>query len=301
MTCLAEAPRRVSGGAMPAEAPGSLSSGAKASDTSWQSFARIAHQYAAVCGKCVSSRKPEPLLRLVLALLFRRAVPQEVHVMSSPHRLLRLAFAVVVVAGVAGEAAAANATCGIAQNDPSLMTHATRAREYLIAGEDADIVLAEWRRVFDAGASIAWPATIYNVDAQSVALVAFGPDALRIYRDGSCVGAGSLAEAVVPWHDVSEIRTGNWVLWIKFKTPVSITSNRGKRSSVRELKVNLHGAGGDLTFFYNFNHRTNEFENVRGIAIGPTNYQRRIQFVVSRMVDPAGRITLTRKGRGAGW
>jgi hypothetical protein len=35
--------------------------------------------------------------------------------------------------------------------------------------------------------------------------------------------------------------------------------------------------------------------------VGPTDFQRRLLFIVSSAVDPEGRIALKRKGRGAGW
>jgi hypothetical protein len=44
-----------------------------------------------------------------------------------------------------------------------------------------------------------------------------------------------------------------------------------------------------------------EISNLRGIAVGPNDFQRRLQFVIASVVDPAGGIALRRKGRGAGW
>ena len=206
----------------------------------------------------------------------------------------------MLLAGARVNAADAHA-CDSALNDRRVVTHATAARELLIAASDADDVTAAWQQVFDAEGSVAWPATVYNADARSTFVLAFGRDSLRVYRENECVNDYPRAEAVVLWRDVREIRAGNWVLWIKFERPITLMSDRGKGESVRELQVNLHGGNGDLTFLYNFNRDTFEFENVRGVAVGPTNYQRRIQFIVARMVDPEGRIKLTRKGRGAGW
>jgi hypothetical protein len=42
-------------------------------------------------------------------------------------------------------------------------------------------------------------------------------------------------------------------------------------------------------------------DNLRGIAVGPTDFQRRLQFVISRAIDPEERIVMRRKSRGAGW
>jgi hypothetical protein len=115
-----------------------------------------------------------------------------------------------------------------------------------------------------------------------------------------CVDPAAAFEAEIPWSDVEEIKSGNWVVWITFRTPVRITSDRGKSRSLRELKVNLHGQTGDLTFYYNVG-RYGQVENLRGIAVGPTDFQRRVQHVLATMFDPARRIKLPQKGRGAGW
>jgi hypothetical protein len=127
-----------------------------------------------------------------------------------------------------------------------------------------------------------------------------------------CVDSGIEPEAVIPWRDVREIEAGNWVVWFRFRTPVDIRSDRGKHKRVDELQVYFQGAGGgDLTYYYNvrqerlafwnFDLDVSRIENLRGIAVGPTDFQRRLQFVLARAVDPDGRITLPRKGRGAGW
>ena len=75
--------------------------------------------------------------------------------------------------------------------------------------------------------------------------------------------------------------------------------------------ANFHGGpSGDLTYYYNLEYEGHipfwnvdvyEVSNLRGIAVGPNDYQRRLQFVIASVVDPERRIALTRKGRGAGW
>ena len=116
---------------------------------------------------------------------------------------------------------------------------------------------------------------------------------------------------MIPWRDVREIEAGNWVLWFRLREPVTIRSDRGQRKRVDELKAFFHGAGGgDLTFYYNLRHEGRipfwnvdvyEVDNLRGIAVGPTDFQRRLQFVIAQAVDPDQRIGMKRKGRGAGW
>jgi hypothetical protein len=200
---------------------------------------------------------------------------------------------------------------------------ADTARSNIIAAVDGAGALEAWRDVLGSGGAIAWSVTEYNVDARSTFVLAFDRAALRVYRAGAfgdgveaamtgCVDPDVEPEAVIPWDDVREIEAGNWVVWFKLRKPVEIRSDRGKRREVRELKAYFHGAGGgDLTYYYNVTRDRVSFwnfdvdvyrvGNLRGIAVGPTSFQRRLQFVLARAVDPAGRIALPRKGRGAGW
>jgi hypothetical protein len=87
---------------------------------------------------------------------------------------------------------------------------------------------------------------------------------------------------------------------VRTRTPVRVTSDRGKSRSLRELKMNLHGETGDLTFYYNVGWY-GEAENLGGVAVGPADFQRRVQHVLATMFDPTRRIKLTQKARGAGW
>jgi hypothetical protein len=199
------------------------------------------------------------------------------------------------------------ATC-----DPERIDGA-RARDYVIRGEHADKAVEAWTRTLDGGGAVTWTATLYDVDARSFFVLAFDRKALRVYRSGAlagterfqramagCVDPAAAFEAEIPWSDVEEIKAGNWVIWITFRTPARISSDRGKSRSVRELKMNLHGQTGDLTFYYNVGYY-GEAENLRGIAVGPTDYQRRVQHMLATMFDSHRRIRLPQKGRGAGW
>ena len=215
----------------------------------------------------------------------------------------------------------------LAQCDPAALGDAAdTARSNIIAAVDGAGALDAWKAVLGRGGAVAWSVTEYNVDARSTFVLAFDRAALRIYRAGAfgdgidildramagCVDPGVEPEAIVPWEDVREIEAGNWVVWFKLRKPVEIRSDRGKRRQVKELKAYFHGAGtGDLTYYYNVTRERIEFwnfdldvyrvENLRGIAVGPTSFQRRLQFILARAVDPEGRIALPRKGRGAGW
>jgi hypothetical protein len=214
-------------------------------------------------------------------------------------------------------------------DDRNLLAHGLLARSYVVLGDEAGKAIQAWTRTLDGGGAVTWTATLYDVDAYSFFVLAFDRTALRIYRFGAlagvfetqmkgiplfpaatnerfwramggCVESSAAFEAEIPWSDVEEIKSGNWVIWIKFRTPARIASDRGKSRTVRELKMNLHGQTGDLSFHYNVG-RYGEAQNLRGIAVGPTDYQRRVQHVLATMFDSSRRIKLPQKGRGAGW
>lgn len=226
-------------------------------------------------------------------------------------------FAFVVL--LAARAAAASPL----ECDPvALGPAAETARSNIIAAVDGAAALEAWNHVLASGGAVAWSVTEYNVDARSTFVLAFDRAALRVYRAGAfghgldramagCVDPAVEPEAVIPWRDVREIEAGNWVLWFRLRRPVDIRSDRGKRHQVKELKAFFHGAsGGELTYLYDWkrderssfwNFDVYRIDNLRGIAVGPTDFQRRLQFILASVVDPDRHIALPRKGRGAGW
>jgi hypothetical protein len=213
----------------------------------------------------------------------------------------RFFFALLFVMVPAG-AFAQSADC----TDTAVRRAAESGRANVDAGVAAADARAAWNHVLDCGGAIAWPATLYNVDGRAAFVFTFDRAVLRVYRPKT-----ERPEAVVPWSDIREIESGNWVIWFRMRTPVEITSDRGRQKRVKELKVFLHGGdGGDLTYYYNLEYAGRhwfwgtpvyEVENLRGIAVGPTDYQRRVQGFLAEMFDPDHRIALKRKGRGAGW
>ena len=217
--------------------------------------------------------------------------------------------------------------------DPdNLLAHGHLARQYLIAGEDATFTDAAWRTVLDHGGAVVWTATLYDVDTKSFFLLAFDRQALRIYRYGELAGpyqtrlgmpqvvgedretfwralGGCLdplarPEAVVPWSQVREITSGNWVHYFKLTTAIVVTSDRGKRKTLTEIKVNLHGGSGTVDYLVTrddlepWNPYT---ASVRGIGMGPLAYQERVRHTLVKFVDPTGRIALPKASKSAGW
>ena len=222
-------------------------------------------------------------------------------------------------------------------SDPNnMMAHSILARQYTILGWDSAAV-DSWRRVVSDGGVVVWTATLYDVDYKSYFLMSFGRDAVRIYRMGQFTGpidrklgyakfpepseiafyeatAGCPDPSIAPaatirWTDVTELRSGNWVLWFKLATPVTIESDRGNKKTLREIKVNLHGETGEVTVLAernpNYDGRwsndSEPYKNVRGIGLGPWDYNRRMRDMVLRFAEPSGHIKRTSAGKGAGW
>ena len=221
--------------------------------------------------------------------------------------------------------------------DPrNMMAHSILARQYTVLGWDREAVDA-WHRVLGSGGVVVWTATLYDVDYKSYFLLSFGRDAMRIYRTGQFTGAidrrmgyakfpepeevgfyeaaaGCPNPSVVPvatirWADVKELRSGNWVLWFKLAAPVTIVSDRGNKKTLREIKVNLHGETGEVKilaernpeFDPEWDDESDAYKNVRGIGLGPWEYNRRLRDMVLRFAEPASHIKRTSAGRGAGW
>jgi hypothetical protein len=224
----------------------------------------------------------------------------------------------------------------LARDGRNMMAHSVLARQYTILGRDREAIDA-WQRVVDAGGVVVWTATLYDVDYKSYFLMSFGRDAVRVYRMGQFTGpidrrlgyakfpdatesafyeatAGcpnpSIAPvATIPWSNVRELRSGNWVLWLKLTTPVTIVSDRDDRKTLREIKVNLHGETGHVRILAESNpdydgewgSDSQPYRNVRGIGLGPWEYNRRLRDMVLRFAEPASHIKRTSAGKGAGW
>ena len=218
-------------------------------------------------------------------------------------------------------------SCGPAQLEEGRL-----ARDYVVDGIDAREAEALWNGVFDRGGAVVWTATLYDVDAKSFFLMAFDRQALRIYRLGEiagafethlgvpempgrenarfwrawggCIDADARPEAIVPWSDVREIKSGNWVLWFKLTHPITVRSDRDKKKTIDEIKVNLHGGIGS----YEVHVTTDALEpyawwkdDVRVFGIGPLSYNERIRYTLAKLVDPERHITLPKASRSAGW
>src|SRR5688500_18770172 len=148
-----------------------------------------------------------------------------------------------------------------------------------------------------------------------------GPEAKNLWRAwGGCFGPstgsgspraesrdeGLKEEAFMAWSDVREIAAGNYVLWFRFNTPVTVTSDNRKKKALKEFKVALHGAMGTVDYRQTSGSGDNDrwYEDTRtftGVGTGPASYQDRVRLVLVAEVDPAGRIKLPKQKRGGGW
>jgi len=216
------------------------------------------------------------------------------------------------------------------QIDPhNLLAHGVLARQYVVEGVDAAYADRSWTAAFDNGGAVVWTATLHDVDYKSFFMVAFTRDHLRIYRYGElagpygttmgmpkfvggdrerfwramggCVDPSARPEVTIPWSDVDEIRAGNWVLWFKLNRKATLTSDRGRTRTDEEIKVNLHGATGDIEVHTTRDTRDPRRVEVRPMGIGPLDFQQRVRFTLVKHVDPSGRIRLPKASRSAGW
>jgi hypothetical protein len=187
--------------------------------------------------------------------------------------------------------------------------------------------------LFANGGALAWTATLYDVDAKAFFVMGFdragirvfrfgeaapnftkhlgvpefpGPEAINLWRAWGGCFEGLREEAFVPWSDVREIAAGNFVIWFRFDTPVTVTSDNRKKRALKDLKVALHGAMGTVEYRQTPGSGDDDrwWQDTRtfsGVGIGPSSYQNRIRMVLVNEIDPGRRIVLPKQKRGAGW
>lgn len=213
------------------------------------------------------------------------------------------------------------------------LAHSQLARQLVILGEDGARARAEIKTLFANGGALAWTATLYDVDAKAFFVMGFDRDGIRVFRFGEAapnfkkhLGVpefpgpaatalwrawggcfdGLHAEAFVPWKDVHEIAAGNFVIWFRFNTPVTVTADSRKKKTLKEFKVALHGAMGTVDFKQtpgsgDDDHWYEDTRTFSGVGIGPSSYQNRVRMALVTEIDPDRRIKLPKQKRGAGW
>jgi hypothetical protein len=92
------------------------------------------------------------------------------------------------------------------------------------------------------------------------------------------------------------------VLWFKLTRPIAVASDRnGKRKTLDEIKVNLHGQTGSIEVQTTRDPIDPWKVDVRTMGIGPLSYQERVRRTLVKLVDPERRIVLPKALRSAGW
>lgn len=210
--------------------------------------------------------------------------------------------------------------------DPqNLMAHSILARQYVILDEPERAEPA-WATVLGAGGAVVWTGTLYDVDARTYFVLAFDRRGIRIYRfdqlagavkrrfyglpefpgsaderfwaaSAGCIDPDVAPEAAVGWSDVREIKAGNWVLYFKLTRPIVVSSDRtGKRKTLREIKVCLHGRTGTLEVY-----KPTGGDALAMRGRGPAGYQDLVRRTLVKFVDPERRIALPPLKPGVGW
>jgi hypothetical protein len=214
-----------------------------------------------------------------------------------------------------------------AEIDPNnLMAWSILARQYLVL-EEPERAEEAWAKTLAAGGAVVWSSTLYDVDARTFHFLAVGREGMRIYTMATlnrgpverrfyglpsfppasnerfyaamagCIDDSLAPEAAVPWSEVPEIKAGNWVLWFKLRHPITVRSDRtGKRKTIDQVKVNLHGRTGELEVYKPVGE---DHLALRGR--GPASYNDLVRRMMVRFVDPENRINLPKPSRGAGW
>jgi hypothetical protein len=63
--------------------------------------------------------------------------------------------------------------------------------------------------------------------------------------------------ATVPWEEIIEMKSGNWVQWITMKHKITLRSHRGKEKTLDKMKVFLAGGIGRFDWYldwYDWKH-----------------------------------------------
>jgi hypothetical protein len=204
--------------------------------------------------------------------------------------------------------------------------HALLARYYLIPEDTLDAARTHWKTSFDNGIGISFPSMYYDVDTGRLFMSHIRKDGIYIYTYGQ-FGVDTMKElpdetntryweahaghipsdlepaAIIHWENVREIKTGNWVWWLKLEKPITLRSDRGKEESLDEVKVALLGGVGKFDWHLNWWDLARHGDiTIRTHTYGPADYNARLRSVVLELVDPEARIEAPKAPRpGPGW
>lgn len=204
--------------------------------------------------------------------------------------------------------------------------HALLARYYLVPADTLDAARRHWKTAFEHGIGIAFPSMYYDVDTKRLFMSHIRNDGIYVYTYGQLgvdtmkqlpdesntlyweAHAGHIPEALEPaaiiyWENVERMKTGNWVQWLKLKDEITLTSDRGKKGALNEVKVALLGGVGKFDWHLDWwNLVAHRQVEIRTHTYGPADYNARLRSVILELVDPEGRIEAPKAtGPGPGW
>ena len=179
--------------------------------------------------------------------------------------------------------------------DPAnLLAPQILARQYVVLGEP-ELAEEAWRTVFGAGGTVAWTGTLYDVDARTYFLLAFDARGMRVYRFDQVVGRVKRG-----FHSIPEFPSGEderfWASSAGCVPPEIVPEAEVPWSSVREIKVCLHGQTGSLEVYKPVGE-----DHLAMRGRGPAGYQDLVRRTLVQFVDPQNRIALPPLKPGVGW
>ena len=104
--------------------------------------------------------------------------------------------------GGLNEAAVTIAERALDLDTNNLLAQSQLARQLLILGEDRERTRAELHTLFAGGGSLAWTATLYDVDAKSFFVMTFSRDGITVYSLGRTKFPGRLPAEPKPMMNV---------------------------------------------------------------------------------------------------
>jgi hypothetical protein len=202
--------------------------------------------------------------------------------------------------------------------DPrNLLAHSILARQYVVEAIDAQKAEPEWEATIHNGGSIAWTATIYDVDPRSFFVVAFDQKSIRFYQFGQlgsrlrthfgvpefpdpaetdfwrtlggCPPPSVAPHVEIPWSAVRSIEAENYALQLRLADKMTFESDRGSRRTLDKVNVNLHGQVGAFDFRYGMTPYSRRPIFARPGGVAATHYEERVKQMLVKFFDVAGR------------
>ena len=211
-------------------------------------------------------------------------------------------------------------------DETNAYAHALLARYYLIPDDTLDAAREHWKVSFDNEVGVSFPSMMYDVDTKHLFMSHFRKDGIYIYTyaqfdvhtmkelpdetntayweaHAGHIPADLEPAAIIYWENVREIKTGNWVWWLKLKNKIDVRAENGKKKSLDEVKVAFLGGVGKFDWHLDWWDLARHHQiNIRTHTYGPADYNARLRSAVLERIDPEGRIEAPKAPNpGPGW